>query len=131
MVDYLGIVLATLASYALGALWHSPLMFGNAWARLSGMDKKIKKVSKSSMNLAYGGTLVTTLLTAFVLSLFLEKITLFGEGLFLAFAIWFGFYATSQLGMVLWEQKSFKLFLINSGHSLVALLVMAAVIIAV
>ena len=131
MVDYLGIIVATLASYALGALWHSPLMFGDAWAKLSGMDKKIKSVSKKNMNLAYGGTFLTTLITAFVLSLFLEEITAFNEGLMLAFIIWLGFYGTTQLGMVLWEKKSFKLFLINSGHSLAALLVMAAIFVAI
>lgn len=47
----------------------------------------------------------------------------------LGFWCWVGFIAPTMLGMVLWEQKPFKLYLINVLYWLVALLVMAQIIV--
>jgi hypothetical protein len=47
----------------------------------------------------------------------------------LGFWCWAGFTAPTMLGMVLWEQKPFKLYLINALYWLVAMLVMAQIIV--
>ena len=47
----------------------------------------------------------------------------------LGFWCWAGFVAPTMLGMVLWEQKPFKLYLINVLYWLVAMLVIAQIIV--
>ena len=130
MVDYIAILVATVVSYVLGALWYSPMLFGNVWAKLSGMDKKMGHVSKKSMNIAYAGTFVTTLITAFVLSrvIALTGMNTLTEGIVIGLLVWVGFFATTQFGKVLWEQMPLKVYLINSGHYLVSLLIMGAIL---
>ena len=121
---------ATFASYVLGALWFSPLLFGNIWAKLAGMDKKISNVTKSQMNTAYAGNLLTTMVSVYVLSLFLDYAnanTLF-SAVSVAFLAWLGFLATTQLGSVFWERKPVSLYLITTSHTLVSLVVMAVVL---
>ena len=133
MTNVLGVLAATVASYVLGALWFSPLLFGNVWAKLSGMDKKIKDFKKSDMNKAYVGNFLTTLVTAYVLSLFLNytNSATVASALQVALLVWVGFLATTQMGSIFWEQKPFKLYLITTLHGLVSLLLMAVVLVLV
>ncbi|MBI3026774.1 DUF1761 domain-containing protein, partial [Candidatus Woesearchaeota archaeon] len=46
----------------------------------------------------------------------------------LGFWVWIGFLATTQIGMVLWEGKPIKLYIINTLHYLVVLAVMSAIL---
>jgi hypothetical protein len=50
------------------------------------------------------------------------------SGLLTGFMSWLGFVAPVTLGSVLWESKSWKLWSLNTGYYLVALLVMGAII---
>ena len=45
-----------------------------------------------------------------------------------AFFLWLGFYFPSHLGATVWEQKSWKLFGIDAGYSLVSLLVVSLIL---
>jgi hypothetical protein len=47
----------------------------------------------------------------------------------LGFWCWIGFAAPALLGSVLWEQKPFRLYLINSLYWLVTLVVMAIILV--
>ena len=46
----------------------------------------------------------------------------------IAFWTWLGFIATTMLGSVLWEGKSFKLYALNVFYYLVSLFVMALIL---
>ena len=50
------------------------------------------------------------------------------DAVLLAFWLWLGFFATTQLGMVMWEGKPVKLYIINTLHHLVSLVVMSAIL---
>ena len=41
---------------------------------------------------------------------------------------WLGFYMPGELGRVAWENKSWKLFFINSGHHFLSLLIVAFIL---
>ena len=41
---------------------------------------------------------------------------------------WLGFYVPGHLGATVWENKSWKLFAINTGYNLVSLLVVALIL---
>jgi hypothetical protein len=130
-INLMAVFVAAITSMVIGSLWYGPL-FGKEWMRLSGLGKKetLDKMKKKGMNKAYILTFVSSLVTAYILSLF---ITLAGAdtavlGMIVAFLAWFGFVATEAIGGVLWEGKSMEMFWIKSLGSLITLLVMSAIL---
>jgi hypothetical protein len=110
----LAIVLAAVSSFAVGGLWYSPLLFGPAWMRESGMTEE--KVKQANMAKIYGLAFVLSLLAAFVFALFLGPDPAPGLAAGAGFAAG-AFWVAASFGInYLFEQKSLKLFLINGGY---------------
>ncbi|MBS3159104.1 DUF1761 domain-containing protein [Candidatus Woesearchaeota archaeon] len=131
-INYWAVLLAGVLSMASGAFWYSSWLFGNAWMKVSKMSAKdIAKAKKSgSVKRSYAIMFLTTLVTGYVLSHFVDYIgavSLLG-GVQLGFWLWLGIAAPLQLGMVLWEGKPVKLYLINTGHTLFNLVLVCAVL---
>lgn len=136
-VNYFMIVLAAVSSMVLGFLWYGPI-FGKQWQRLMGWtDKdfeKLKKDKGSEMNKLYGFQFIGSLFMAFVLShaLVFAKDYLgtagVSAGLQTGFWNWLGFVAPVTLGSVLWEGKSWTLYMLNNGYYLVTLLTMGVIL---
>ena len=133
-VNYLAVFFAAVLSMALGYAWYGPL-FGKPWMKLMGITKESMKGMKGSdMQKLYGMQFVGSLVMAFVLShvlVFASKYL--GEsgvsaGLQTGFWNWLGFVAPVTLGSVLWEGKSWKLWLLNNGYYLVTLMAMGTVL---
>lgn len=126
-VNYLAIVVAAVLSMVIGSVWFGPL-FGKPWMKLMGMSKEsMKDMKPQAMMKLYGIQFVGSLFMAFVLahSLVFAKAYL-GEsgisaGLQTGFWNWAGFVAPVTLTSVLWEGKSWKLWLLNNGYYLVLL----------
>jgi hypothetical protein len=135
-VNLLSVLLAGVASMAVGFLWYSPTLFGNAWMKEMGLT--LKKLNsdkmKKAMGKTYGLSFLSSLVTAYVLSHVTSmSIAVFNYPLptpafTSAFFMWLGFVAPVQLTSVLYDNKSWKLFAINAGYQLAALMAMAAVI---
>tara|TARA_Y100000310_G_C20084205_1_gene535268 strand:- start:141 stop:539 length:399 start_codon:yes stop_codon:yes gene_type:complete len=126
MVNYVSILIASVLSFVVGMLWYSPALFGNKWAKLAGvsMGKAKKKSMGSSMLLGF----ISTLVLAYVFQYLIETLGYIGAaaGATLGFWLWLGFLATSLIGGVLWEGKSWSLYVLNSAYWLVNLLVIGA-----
>ena len=45
-VNYLAVLVAAIVNMVVGALWYSPLLFGKAWMKLTGFNKKQLKKAK-------------------------------------------------------------------------------------
>ena len=45
-VNYLAILVATIAAAVLGMVWYSPALFGKAWMKLVGMSQKDLEAAK-------------------------------------------------------------------------------------
>lgn len=130
-VNVLAVLVSAAAGMALGALWYSPLLFGNVWMRLSGMTpKQLAAAKKQGMAAAYGVTFLGVLVMAFVLAMLLAATgaETVADGALLAFWLWLGFLATTMVGSVLWEEKPFTLYLLNIAHYLAVLMVMAGIL---
>ena len=131
-VNYLAVLVAAVASFVLGWIWHSPFLFGKMWMKLSNIDKKKieehKKSGKMGPSLFF--QFVATVLMAYVLRYFIgyAKASTAIDGAIVGIWLWLGFVATTMIGMVLWEGKPFKLFLISAGHVLAGLIVMGAIL---
>lgn len=127
MFMYWDIVCAALGSIVLGFLWYGPI-FGKQWMKLMNIsEKEAKKAKKKGMPAhTYVLMILSALLTALVLKLMLVQFPFRTLDALFATAgiIWVGFNVPLALDSVLYEGKSWKLFILNSGYRLVSLLVM-------
>ena len=131
-VNYLSVVIASVVSFIVGFIWYGPL-FGKLWMKLSNISEKdAKKAKEKGMAVPMLLNFIGTLVTAYVLAAFLQVLgagTVSGA-MAVAFWAWLGFIAaTTLLGGVLWENKSWNLFLLNGGYWLVTVEVIAAMLV--
>ena len=137
-VNWIAVIGATIATMVIGAIWYSPDVFGKKWMKLAmrnmPKDKKSVAAAKEKMQQGmmkgYALTFLTTLLTAYVLALFVgmtQAIT-FGEGVMIGFWIWLGFVATNIFGGYIWEKDPIDLFLLKAGYNLVIFAVMGGIL---
>ncbi|MBI2548007.1 DUF1761 domain-containing protein [Candidatus Woesearchaeota archaeon] len=129
-INYLAVIVAAVASMALGAFWYSPMGFGKMWMKLSGITPQATKNMKESAKKSYALGFLCALITSYVLAHFVKytESTTVVDGMLTGFWIWFGFVATVTLGVVLWEGKSFRLYLLNNGYNLLSLLLMGMIL---
>lgn len=131
-VNFLAVLTAGIASMILGAFWYSPLLFGNLWMKFSRMKSSdLNKAKKKGIGKLYFISFITTLVTSLVLAHFVQYATAetFGDAAQLGFWLWLGFIAPVTLGVVLWEGKSFKLWVINNAYQFISLMIMAAILV--
>ena len=135
LATVLGIVVSVIATMALGMFWYSPAGFGKTWIKLQGWtEKSLKAQQKKAMKEGMAGTwllgIVSNIVWVGVLALFLAEmnVTTLPAAHLLAFWVWLGFVATTQLASFLWERKPFKLFLFNTAYNLIALLIAATIL---
>jgi hypothetical protein len=133
-INYLAVLVSAVVMMVLGALWYGPI-FGKQWARMMGFTpEKMAEAQKRSMAKSY----ILMALGALVMSFVLAHAVIFANaylnmggasaGLAVGFANWIGFIAPVSLGTVLWEGKSWKLWMINSGYYLVGLLIIGVIL---
>lgn len=130
-INYLAVLISAVASFATGMLWYSRVLFGNLWMKFSGISKtSIEKSKKKGMAPYLAAAFIGGLVMSFVLAHFVDiagAVTAL-EGAQTGFWSWLGFVAPVMLGTVLWEGKSFKLYLINASHYLVVLMAMGSIL---
>jgi hypothetical protein len=122
---------AGVSAVLIGWIWYLPAVFGTAWMRLAGITPEMAERGKRRMPVMALFGLIAAMLVAYVMS-YVSLAWGFYDwigALELGFWCWVGFVAPTMLGMVLWEQKPFKLYLINVFYWLVAFIVMAQIIV--
>ena len=119
--NHLAILVAALIQFFLGALWYS-LLFAKPWMALTRHTPGERpKVAVVAMVSSFIGGLILSFVLAHVV-LWSGAATV-GWGALIGFICWLGFIAAPLLAETMYEQRPFKLFAINSGYWLVALLV--------
>jgi hypothetical protein len=115
-INYLAVVAAGLAHMAVGLVWFSKRLFGDAWVGLTHatLDPAVKWLPVAAV-----GHLAIALVLA-ILIRFAGGPSLLA-GLVIALIVWGGFIVTLEIGELVWEKIQFKLFLIRVGEHLVAL----------
>ena len=128
-VNYLAVLVSTIAAFAVGALWYGPF-FGKQWRDLMGFSVGSMQTMKMTPAKAMTGGFVTTLVLVYVLANFfaMAEVSSIAAALTFAFWIWLGFIATIMLNSVWYENRTLQLYLINASHYLVALLVAALIL---
>jgi uncharacterized protein DUF1761 len=132
-LNLLAVLVAAISTMLVGFVWYSPILFAKPWMREMGYDPndkaKVQQMQKSA-GPAYFGSFIASLVSAFILALFLHQFHAqsLQLGLLVGSHVWLGFVATVQLTGVLFMKQSMKLFAINTGYQLVCYLVMGAIL---
>ena len=126
VLNYWAILTAAISTFLIGGLWYSPAAFGKAWMRENGFKEEDMK--KGNMLKIFGLAFFLGLISAINLAMFLGPTADISSGAFYGFLAGFGWVATFVGTHYLFERKSFTLFLINAGYSVVALTVMGLII---
>jgi hypothetical protein len=126
LINWLAIVVAGLSAFAVGGIWYSSTLFGNAWM----VDSKLTtdEIKLGNKGKIFGFTAVFSLIMAANLAIFLADaktdVAWGAEAGFLA-GIWtFCAIATHSL----FELKGWRYIFINGGYSVVSLTLMGAII---
>ena len=107
------VLVATVVQFILGGLWYSPLLFGNWWMEFMEAThcspEEIKKMQKS-MAPFYLLQLVLTLLGTISLANLMPYVS--GLSFYhLAFWMWIGFVAPTEVASVIWGRTQRKFWL--------------------
>ena len=131
-MNILAIVVAAVVSFVFSWLWYGPV-FGKTWMKLSGMTMEDMKSMNMSPAKAMTLGFISVLITAYVLSMFMNMLSISETmaAIKIAFWIWLGFAVPIQAGVWLWEGKSFHLFIFNSAYQLIAYAIIAAALLLV
>lgn len=122
------VIVAAVSTFLIGGLWYSPAVFGKAWMRENGFTEEGMK--NSNMIKIFGLAFFLAFIASINLAMFLGEEKNVGMGAFWGFLAGFGWVATFVGTHYLFERRSFTLFLINAGYSIVALTVMGAILVA-
>ena len=119
-IPWIPVLVATLASFFLGAFWYSKVAFGRAWMRESGVAENA--CGGRSMALTLGTAFLLTLISTSALSFCIRPGAGPLMGCISGLVVGIGWVATSFGTSYLFEGKSFKLFVITGGFYIVRFL---------
>jgi hypothetical protein len=120
------VLVAALSTFLIGGLWYSPALFGKVWMRENGFTEESMK--NSNMVKIFGLAFLLAVIAAVNLAMFMGTESSPTMGAFYGFLAGFGWVATFVGTHYLFERKSFTLFLINAGYSVVALTIMGVIV---
>ena len=129
-INYLAVVVATVAAFALGGIWYSPLLFAKLWVKSHSYTEEQVAAMQKSAGKAYGVSLVCQWLIALAIAVLVGYLHLehLGQGLKLSLLIWVGFAFPLGLMANMFSEKRITVFCIDTGYQLLYLLIMGAII---
>jgi len=126
-VNFMAVIVAAISSFAVGSLWYSRLLFGNAWMKASGMTEEAAK--KGNMGKIFGFAFLFSLIMSLNLAFFLaDPQTDAVWGLTAGFMAGFGWIAMGIGIISMFEQRSWIYIFIHSGYLIVALMIMGLIL---
>ena len=128
-INYWAVMVAAFASFVVGAVWYSPLLFGKAYMELRGIDPS----AMADMRPPAGellGEFVRCLVVAFVLAHFVVRLGVrdWMAAAQLGLWVWVGFQAMLLMGAVLHEKMPWMLYAIHAGDALVKTFLMTVIL---
>jgi hypothetical protein len=129
-VNYVAVIVVTIAGFLLGWLWYSSVLFAKPWMVEMKITPELIKAANFSMPRLFGTSLILTLISTFALAWLLRGQVVIGP----LHGAEFG--ATVGLLMVgarlanggLWEQRSLRLQAINIGHEVALFALQGAIL---
>jgi hypothetical protein len=134
-INFLAVLIAVVVNFFFGYLWFTPL-FGKVYGKEMGFENMEPRKNEMFKGMIF--MIIGNFLFAWV---FAHNIAAWGfvpgmknmgtlpNTVMSAVFTWLGFYFPGHLGATVWERKSWKLFAIQGGYSLVSLLIVAFILI--
>lgn len=133
-INTVAVLVAAAVAFVIGFLWHGPL-FGQAWLKMMNVPQSevdaMKAKGMGAMLPHMIGAFVQQIIVAIVMGYVLGRLGItdaMGAAV-LAFMLWLGFVASIMLNTVLWEKRTWDLYLFNITYHLVSLIAVAEVMV--
>lgn len=125
-INFLAVLVAAILSFGIGALWYSPVLFGNAWMKLVG--KTEEQIKSQNMVKIFGTAFILAVIISFNLAAFLGAESNLQLGMFYGGLAGIGWVSCSIGIVYLFEGKPLKLFFIDAGYQIVTYIIMGGII---
>ena len=125
-INHLAVLVAAISTFLLGGLWYSPSVFGKMWLKENGLTEE--QLRNRNVAKVFGIAFLLALISAYNLVMFLGPNATIETGGLYGFLAGIGWVATFVGTHYVFEKKSFTLFLINAGYSVVALTLMGIIL---
>lgn len=130
-INWLAVLVATVAYFMLGALWYSKALFGGTWAKLVNLDMNSPDLKKGM-----GGMMVSTFVLMFIVTFGLEVLIVkigfaqeFMYGVKLGLLTGLAFATTAVSINYVYERRPSNLYLINNGYHVIGHVVVATILV--
>ncbi|MBD3243459.1 MAG: DUF1761 family protein [Chitinivibrionales bacterium] len=122
------VIAAVVSTMIIGALWYSPVLFGNLWLKLIG--KRPEDVGQADANASMALSIIPAIVSvaSLVLLLSFTRAATLLDAVVVASVAAVGFVGMSAFNLVLFEGRSVGLTLLNVGYSFVSLNVAAVIV---
>ncbi|MGI9102540.1 MAG: DUF1761 domain-containing protein [Terriglobales bacterium] len=126
-VNWIAVVVAALATFILGGLWYSPVMFGRAWMLTNNLSEAdLRKGNKAKI---FGLSFLLALVMSANLAMFLaQPTTTAAWGATAGFLAGFGWVALAIAIVALFERRSWRYVAINGGYMTAAFVIMGVIL---
>ncbi len=127
-VNFLAVLVSAIAYMALGAIWYSPVLFGNAWMRSIGKTKEQVNASASPFN--YVWALIMSFVAAYGIARIMhwaERGTI-ADGIIISLLVGVCFVLTTMSVNDTFESRPKGLTFINILYHLVGFIIMGIII---
>lgn len=128
-INYWAVLVAAVASFAVGGVWYT-VLFGQAWVRLQNFSAEQLAQMQKDQPRSFAIFIAGDLVMAAFMSLLIINLNIssaLGAAL-LGATIWLGFSATLGAAKHAAHARPLKIYLINTGHELVCLVVMGLIL---
>ena len=125
-LNWLAIIVATIAFFGLAAVWYQPRVMGRKWMEAAGVDPR----GDGPNPLVFGGILIAYFAMAVVLAMIARGTgaSSFADGLVLGLSTGIAFVATQAWINATMERRSTNLALVNGGIGIIGHVVMAVIV---
>jgi hypothetical protein len=120
-VHWLAVIVAAVVNMVVGSVWYSKGLFGKEWSKLTGRKLEDMGDGGKGYGIAAAGALVQSYILAHFV-VYAESST-FADGLVTGFWLWLGFIGITTAVGYSFEGRSWKLWKIVAGYSLIVLLI--------
>lgn len=130
-INFWPILVASIVSFGIGALWYSPILFGKEWMSLLKMtEHDMLEIKARGVGKYYVAQFIATLVMFTILGFAISSIGIMSasDGGFVGFLAWLGLVLPVSLSGILWKREPGKLFLIDTINYLVVLAIGGAIL---
>lgn len=130
-VNWLAVLVATIAYFVLGALWYSKALFGSKWAKLLNLDTNNPELKKGMGGMMLSAFILMALV-CFGLEFIIVKINFAQE---IIYGIKVGLltgltFATASISInYVFERRPANLYLINNGYHVLGQVIAAIILV--